>query len=409
MEQDMTAKKRPYQRYSDFTDYKPVTSEELDAILDADVLHTDGLDAPIRIRSIELIFNCGLYMVRTTSEDGLVGIGVSNDRIAFCYPILEKQIAPYFIGKDARDLERLLKEVYVYENNYKLAGIPYYSCLSALEASILDMLGKAKQVSVGRLFGERIHDHADVYVSSGNRHTTPQEELEILAAEVESIGARAIKYKIGGRMSRNKDSMQGRSEELIYKTREYFGDSMIIHADGNGSYDVETAVRYGHVLEDIHAYFYEEPCPFDDLWATRDVCHQLDIPLAFGEQETSLRRFKWLVENHGAHVIQPDILYNGGLIRTTKVARMAEAAGLTVTPHVSTGFCFVYILHLSSYTPNIGKYQENKKGFEITNELMDGQLTLKDGSLNIPDSPGLGIRENHEIIRNALTLFRVNG
>lgn len=396
-----------FKKHEDFADYRPVASEKLDQVLETPVLDVKGLDSPIIIDRIELLFNCGLYFVRTTSKDGLIGISVSNDRIQFSYPILEKLIAPYFLNKDARDLEALIDGVYIYESNYKLAGIPYYSCLSALELSILDLLAKAKKVSLGRLFGERIHDSANVYVASGNRHTTPEEELEILRAEVGRIGARAIKYKIGGRMSKNKDSIAGRSEDLIYGTRRFFGDDMIIHADGNGSYDAGTAVHFGHVMEEINGYFYEEPCPFDDLWATKEVCGQLSIPLAFGEQETSLRRFKWLVENHGTDVIQPDILYNGGLVRTTKVARMAQLAGMTVTPHVSTGFCFVYILHFSSYTPNVGKYQENKKGFEISNELLGGQLTLADGRLNIPDSIGIGICEGHAILKKALKIFVV--
>ena len=396
-----------YKRHQDFAEYRPVASEQLDAILESKVVDVSGLTEPIIIEKIELLFNCGIYFVRTMAKDGLVGIAPSNDRVSFCYQILEKQIAPYFIGKDARNLETLLEEVYVYENNYKLAGVPYYSCISALELSILDLLAKAKQVNIGRLFGPKIHDHAMIYVASGNRHTTPEEELEILKREVDRLGAKAIKYKIGGRMSKNKDSMAGRSENLIYGTRRFFGDDMIIHADGNGSYDVENAVHFGKIMEDINGYFYEEPCPFDDLWATKAVCDQLTIPLAFGEQETSLRRFKWLVENHGTDVVQPDILYNGGLIRTTKVAKMAELAGMTITPHVSTGFCFVYILYLSSYTPNIGKYQENKKGFEISNELLDGRLTLGNGQLTIPDPVGIGIREDQEILKKAIRLFYV--
>jgi L-alanine-DL-glutamate epimerase-like enolase superfamily enzyme len=397
-----------YKKHPDFQDYRPVTAQQLEQVLETPVLRLDGLDTPIIIKSIELLFNAGLFFVRTTSVDGQVGIGVCTDRIKFSYQLLEQQIAPFFIGKDARDLEALIDGVYVFKSNYKLNGIPYYACLAALESSILDMLGKAKGVSVGLLFGDRIKDDVDIYVASGNRHTTPEEELDILAARVNELGAKAIKYKIGGRMSKNQDSMAGRSEELIYGTRRYFGDDMIIHADGNGSYDAETAIRFGHVLEDINAYFYEEPCPYDDLWATKKVCDGLTIPLAFGEQETSLRRFQWLVENHGADVIQPDILYNGGLVRTTKVARMAELAGMTITPHVSTGFCFVYILHLSSYAPNIGKYQENKTGFEITNELLEGELTLGNGKINIPTSAGLGIRDNHPILKKALVLFRVN-
>jgi len=392
-----------YQKSKDFKDYIPVTSRQLDDIIDNKVIDLTGLNNPIIISKIEILLNMGQYFIKTTSKEGLVGISVANDRIKFCYPILEKCIAPYFIGKDARDLENLMEEVYIYKNNYKLSGIPYYSPLAFLELSILDMLAKAKNVSLGELFGKKINDKAYLYVSSGNRHTTPEEELSILKADVDKIGAKAIKYKIGGRMSKNKDSMSGRSDELIYGARKFFGDDMIIHADGNGSYDIETAIKYAHILEDINAYFYEEPCPFDDLWSTKAVTDKISIPLAFGEQETSMYRFKWLIENHGTDVIQPDILYNGGLVRTTKVARMAELAGMTVTPHVSVGFCFVYILHFSSYTPNIGKYQEHKKGFEITNEILDGKLSINknEGTINIPNTIGVGIEENNKIIRLA--------
>ncbi len=347
----------------------------------------------------------GALIVRTTSKCGLVGICVSNKRLEYSYPILEKLIAPYFIGKDARKIETLIDEIYVYKSNYKLAGLPYYIALGSLELSILDLLAKAEHIPLGRLFGERKKDDVNIYIASGNRGTTADEELEILAERVAQTGARAVKFKIGGRMSHNQDSMEGRSEQLIYKARDFFGSEMVIHADGNGSYDLETAVRYGRMLEDINAYFYEEPCPFDDLEGTRKTADRLDIPLAFGEQETSLRRFMWLIENHGADVLQPDILYNGGMIRTARVARMAEHAGMTVTPHVSDGFGFVYIMHLASFAANIGMYQESKEGFEQANDLMDGCLYLKDGRINIPAVAGAGVNCEHSLIRGAETCF----
>lgn len=399
-----------YQIHSDFTALGPkaVTEEALSEIMESRVVNVSMLTAPIIIQKIELIFNYGTYFVRTTSKDGLVGIGVCNDRVKFCYQILEQQIAPFFIGKDARDLEALMDQVYVYEANYKLVGLPFYNCMAYLELSILDMLAKAAKCSIGELFGKRIHETANIYVASGNRHTTPEEELEVLRARVERSGAKAIKYKIGGRMSKNADSMEGRSEELIYATRKFFGDKMIIHADGNGSYDVEHAIRYGKILEDINAYFYEEPCPFEDIWSTKAVRDGLTIPLAFGEQETSLTRFKWLIANNGVDVLQPDILYNGGLIRTTKVAKMAELAGKPITPHVSSGFCFVYILILSSYTPNIGKYQESKTGYDIAKALLGDKLAFADGQYRIPDTIGVGVDEKHEILKEAICLFDVH-
>lgn len=360
-----------YQVHKDFNEYKPVTRAQLDQILDTPVLNLDGLDYPIIIKKIELLFNHGNYIVRTISEDGLEGISLANDRMEFCYPILEKQVAPYFIGQDARRLEALLEEVYVYKANYKLAGIPYYSVLAALELSILDMLAKARNVSMVAMFGGRLKDWANLYVASGNRQTTPEEELEIIKGE-------------------------------------FFGDDMIIHADGNGSYDVETAVKYGKMLEEINAYFYEEPCPFDDLESTRDVTAQTKVPLAFGEQENSMTRFRWLVENHGCDVVQPDIFYNGGLIRTTKVAKMAQLAGMTITPHVSSGFCFVYLLYFAAYTPNIGQYLENKEGLELANDFLIEPIVRKDGRLNIPDLKGVGVDASGELIREAIVLFDIH-
>ena len=87
---------------------------------------------------------------------------------------------------------------------------------------------------------------------------------------------------------------------------------------------------------------------------------------------------------------------------------MAEAANMTVTPHVSTGFCFVYILHLSSYTPNIGRYQEMKEGLDMTNDFLEGQIVLKNGVMNIPDSVGVGIKEDHPLIKEAVVLGAVH-
>lgn len=396
-----------YQIHGDFKPYQKPDREELLQIEQSKVLKPWKSADPIWITGIELLKSRTEWIVRTTSACGLVGISVSNERLQYVYPILEKLIAPWFLGRDARKIEELIDEVYVYKNNYKLAGLAYYIALSALELSLLDLLAKAEQVSLGGLFGDRRRECVNLYIASGNRGTTADEELDILAERVARAGARAIKFKIGGRMSRNRDSMAGRSEELIYKARKFFGDRMIIHADGNGSYDVRTAVRYGRMLEEINAYFYEEPCPFDDLEGTRRTADELAIPLAFGEQETSMRRFEWLIANHGADVLQPDILYNGGLIRTTRVARMARCAGMTVTPHVSTGFGFVYILHFSFYTPNVGMYQECKEGLETARDLLDGRLSMKDGCISIPDTIGVGIDCRHPRVREAQTVFCV--
>ena len=112
---------------------------------------------------------------------------------------------------------------------------------------------------------------------------------------------------------------------------------MTLYADANSSYDAQNAIRIGRLMEEYGYGFYEEPCPFDDLWSTKEVADALTIPVAGGEQEFSLRRWQWAIAKRGLDIVQPDLHYGGGLIRATKVARMAAAAGMPVVPHMSGG------------------------------------------------------------------------
>ena len=176
-------------------------------------------------------------------------------------------------------------------------------------------------------------------------------------------------------MSRNADSLPGRTEALIPLVRKAFGDDMTLYADANSSYDVREAVRIGRLME-AHGYaFYEEPCPFDWLWETKEVADALTIPVAGGEQEYSLRRWQWAIEQRGLDIVQPDLHYGGGFIRATQVARMAAAAGMSVVPHMSGGgLGYLDVVHFASFTPNIGPFMEFKGNADLPVECPTSSL-----------------------------------
>ena len=367
------------------------TVEELDQAAAEPILKLDALKSPVKIASLELLRNRNGYFVRAASTDGAVGVGIANGRAAYLYPILDQLVIPYFIGKDARDLEALVDGVYVYKSNYKLAGLALWNCVAWVEFSLLDLLGRIAKQSVGELLGVVVRREAAFYVASGRRDTTPEQEVELLAKTIEETGTRAIKFKVGGRMSNNRDSMPGRTEGLIALARKRLGDQVAIHADSNGSYDPPKAIEIGKRLEAIDAHFFEEPCPFDHLEDTKRVADALTVPVAGGEQETSLRRFRWTVHNRGLDIVQPDLHYNGGYIRATRVARMAARAGMKITPHISGDLGFIDVLHFASCTPNLGAYQEYKGGIEKWGPWFDPPVRLKDGAVNVPTGPGLGV------------------
>lgn len=378
-----------------------ISVEELDRAVAQPVLKTNYFSSPVNIESIELLYNGRDYLVRSRSTDGAVGIAVTNTRAGYLYPILNQLVIPFFLGKDARNLDSLLFEVYRYRSNYKLSGLALWCCVAWVEFSLLDLLGKIAKKPVGELIGNVIRREIPVYIASGRRDTTSEEEVELLKKSIEETGVKAVKFKVGGRMSNNADAMPGRTEKLIPLARKVLGDDIAIHADSNSSYDPPKAIEVGRMLEDINTVFFEEPCLFDHLEDTKKVADALTIPIAWGEQETSIRRFRWMIQNNGVQVVQPDLHYNGGFIRTRRIERMAAVAGLPTTLHISGGLGYVDMLHFASCTPDIGKYQEYKENVTETGKLYEPPLRLKDGAINVPSGPGLGITHINELLRNA--------
>ena len=371
-----------------------IQEEEIDMALKAPVLITTNLTSPVWIKSIELLRKENNFICRVKSKDGAEGISVSNNmQMKDLYPIFIHRIQPFFIGKDARDWERLLDEVYVYQSNYKLQSLALWVPLATLEFAVLDLLGKLANKSIGEMLGKIHHPKIAVYQANNFRGKSAEESVDLIEAQVRSTGAKALKFKVGGRMSNNQDFPKGRTEALIPMVRDRFGPKMVIYADSNGSYTVEEAIRIGKIMEDYGYDFYEEPVPFDWYEETLKVTNAIKIPIAGGEQEPSMRNFRWLIKNDALDIVQPDIFYFGGMIRAMKVANMAATKGKTCTPHISgSGLGYLYMMHFVSALPNAGPYHEFK-GFNHEIPLVNSSSSLNsvNGMVEVPTGPGLGI------------------
>jgi L-alanine-DL-glutamate epimerase-like enolase superfamily enzyme len=382
---------------------KSVTAEDLDRILAAPVLKLDFLTRPVTIKSMELLRNGRTYLLRTRSADGAEAITVPHPaKTADVYPFFLKSVIPVFVGKDARQVERLLWDVYRHGDNYKMQGIALWISVAAVEIGLLELMAQVANRPVADFFGGAVRRDVPVYYASGNRGNTPEAEVEYLQKLVSGSGVKAIKFRLGGRMSKNADDPPGRTEKLIPLVRKAFGPGMTLYGDANSSYDVVHALPVGRLMEE-HGYgFYEEPCEFDDLWGTKAVADALTIPVALGEQEYSMHRWKWVIANRGADVIQPDIHYGGGFIRATQVARMAAAAGLPVVPHMSGGgLGFLDVVHFASFTPNIGPFMEFKGNPNFPVESATSSLRVENGSVRCPTGTGFGVTVAPEFVRAA--------
>jgi L-alanine-DL-glutamate epimerase-like enolase superfamily enzyme len=358
--------------------------------------------APVKIASIELLQAHGQYFLRTRSADGAEGIVQTKD-IADYIQILGRRVLPHFLGKDARDLEQLVDDVYAEDSNYKLAGQEFWCPVAYIEQSLFDLMGKALKKPVADLMGGALRKEIPVYLSGSGRDTTADQEVDVYVREVARTGAKAVKFKIGGRMSDNRDAYPERTNKIFELAQQKLAGKVTLMADANGSYDANNAIEIGKRLQEMKYLWFEEPCPWEELSETKKVADALDMKVAFGEQDSSLWLFQWMIDNQVMDVVQPDLNYNGGFIRAAKVARMARKAGMWICPHnTQTGAASVNILQFAATTPNIGPWMEYVSRQPPRNEPWYApNFDIKDGVIPVPTGPGMGLEFDPDFLKTA--------
>ncbi len=363
------------------------------------------LPAQAIVESAVLLRRRGRFFVRVRSRDGVEGIAVANERMTYLWPIMTQRVLSHLVGQDARHVEWLIDAIVRHDGNYKLAGLPFWSCLAVAEFALFDLLGKTFGQPVGELLGGVVRREIPVYLSSLRRDTTPEEEVARLASRLAETGAHAVKFKIGGRMGQF-DATPGRTEKLVALARRTLGNGVTLWVDANGSYAVDQAVEIGRMLEDHGVEYFEEPCPWEDFEATRAVADRLErIKITGGEQDGSLEKVRWLVAHRGVDVIQPDTINNGGFLRTLRVARLAAAAGVPVSLHSSrSDFLACYMLHLASAVDHFAGPHEFHADLPRAASWHSPNFTVTDGAVAVPSGPGLGMRIDPRELSRAKTV-----
>ena len=372
----------------------------LDEAIARPVLKKELFPDPVIIETCDLLKFEGNYMVRVRAKGGAEGYCVGhNYRMPHLYPMQTRRVNPFFVGKDARDLDQLMEDVLMFQNNYKYQGYALWIPLATAEMAILDMLGRIAGKSMGEIIGDIHNTEIAIYRANNGRGKTAEESLERIKQRQQETGAKAVKFKIGGRRSLPEEP-PGRTERLIPMMREAFDSGIALYADCNGSYDAKEAIRIGKILEANKIDLFEQPVPTDwytDWKATADA---LDIPIASGGGEVSIRNFRWLLGMDAVQMVQQDLFYFGGMIRCMKVARMAAVRGYPCVPHISgTGLGYIYMMQFVSAIPNAGPYHEFKGvSTDVPFTCETSSLKPEGGILHLPKGVGSGVEIDPEFI-----------
>jgi L-alanine-DL-glutamate epimerase-like enolase superfamily enzyme len=349
----------------------------------------------MKLRKIETFTNEFVGFVRVTMEDGSEGWGqVSTYHSDITCEVLHRQVAPWMLGQGTSDLDDLLD--LVTEREHKFPGSYLRRAMGGVDTAIWDMRGKQAGQPVAALLGGSAGT-IRAYASSMKRDITPADEAARLKRLRDEQGFDAFKVRAGAEVGRNRDEWPGRTEEIIPTMRREMGPDVALLIDANSCYTPERAIEVGHMLQDHGFSHYEEPCPYWELEQTKQVTDALRIDVTGGEQDCDLPTWRRMIEMRAVDIVQPDILYLGGICRTLRVARMAETAGLPVTPHCANlSMVTLFTMHLLRAIPGAGKYLEfSIEGLDYypwqDGLFVEDPYKIEDGHARVTDAPGWGV------------------
>ena len=354
----------------------------------------------MKIQSIETFTNEFICMVRVTSDSGEQGWGQTAPYCAdITAEVIHRQIAPHSLNQDLSNMEKIIETIP--EKEHKFPGSYLCRAIGGLDTALFDLRGKIEEKPVCCLLGGSL-GKIRVYGSSMKRDITPQNEVERFKKLHAEYGFTAFKFRIGSECGHDQDEWPGRTEEIVPLIRQKIPDDVDLLVDANSCYSPQKAIEIGNLLEANGICHFEEPCPYWHYDQTKQVKEALTIDVTGGEQDCSLVDWNRMINDQVVDIIQPDICYLGGMMRTLQVAKMAEPIGIPCTPHsANLSMVTLFTMHLLRSIPNAGKYLE----FSIEQAdyypwqfglFADTPFNVENGQVTITDKPGWGVEISKE-------------
>lgn len=348
----------------------------------------------MNIQRLETFCNEFLGFVRVTAEDGSIGWGqLSTYNADITAQVFHRQVARWALGRSAFDLESLIDEIP--EREHKFPGSYLYRALAGLDTALWDWRGRREGKPVTALLGGS-PGSLRAYASSMRRDIAPEEEAARMRRLRDTQGFDAFKFRVGSECGHDRDEWQGRTEAIVPAMRRALGPDVALLVDANSGYTPSRAIEVGRLLESYGVCHFEEPCPYWEFEQTRKVREALALDIAGGEQDWDMQHWKRMIGMHVVDVIQPDVLYMGGLVRTLRVAAHGAAHALPCTPHsANLSWVTLFSMHLLRAIPNAGPYLEfSIEGGDYypwqVGIFTRDPYAIADGRVTVTDEPGWG-------------------
>lgn len=351
-------------------------------------------------------------LVKLTTDTGIHGWGecyASSVGPQAMEAVIRDVFNRHMAGENPENIELMFHRAYS-SGFTQRPDLTVMGAFSGLEIACWDILGKARERPVHALIGGRMNERIRAYTYL---YPLPHHDMAAFwndpamaaeaAADCVARGYTAVKfdpagpYTIrGGHMPAMSDI--SRSVAFCAAIREAVGDRADLLFGTHGQFTPAGAIRLGQALEPYSPLWFEEPVPPDNPDAMAEVARAVRIPVATGERLTTAAEFAAVLRAGAAGILQPALGRAGGIWEMRKVAALAEAFGAQMAPHLYAGPVeWAANIQLAAAIPNILMAETIETPFHAA--LIGNALSVEDGYIRVPDTPGLGIDINEDLAR----------
>ena len=359
------------------------------------------LNIPIKIAILELdrLTSLSACLVEVETDSGIIGHGFTaiteEDVIA---QIIRGVAGPAIIGDDPLVHEFIWDKLYWTLMPRGQTGYAAHA-LSAIDLALWDIKGKALGQPIWRLLGgarARVPAYATFGFGFFDRA-----ELVAAAKLWVSQGFTRLKMTVGGEALRRRDSrpIGGVIREdaaRIAAVREAVGPDIELFIDANCGLDLYHATRLCERIKQYDISFFEEPLTQNDPLQMAQLRRGCGIPLACGQNEGLLFRFRDLLLHDAIDYAQPNVAISGGITQSVKIAALAAAFNI---PVANGGAWPYHNMHLQAGVANGSLVELHYLAVELSKQIYTGLPDCRDGWLTLPETPGLGFELNRDAVK----------
>ena len=381
-------------------------------LISAPAPYLDTADDNKEPRQREYVF------IEVSTDEGITGWG----EITGTFPVANRSVcaalrhvSDLIEGDDPRLIEMIWNKIFR-SFTYMGSRGATTNIISAIDIALWDIRGKVLGLPISELFGGPVRDGVPIYCHPQNGSSI-EEMVQHVKAIVET-GQKALKLDpfqphheeesngyLTGKLSAESENL---GADRIAAIREAVGPDIEVMIDCHGRFDAPTAIRLAKALEPYNIWWFEEPVPVESTHALRQVRENVDVPICVGERLHTRWEFVPILENELADFIMPDVTWTGGISEIKKIATMAEAYYVPISPHDASGPVNVLAgAHAMASVPNHYRVETSRAKLNAYDEYIDHSLDIRGDKIYLSDRPGLGIELDRDYMRgHALEGYR---